>query len=134
MNKPCALLATVALLGASLLPSVAFAQAAPAPAVVPHAVCTQMEPIYRRNGVSFYNGTATCQVIAAVPDAFGWMAVPFDPGPAGMVGVCTYYVSDAHDEYAVSWSQPGYESIAADYCYTMRRGGVDVIFVDRAYN
>jgi hypothetical protein len=129
MNRPLALFASVALLGASLFPM--SVSAAPD---VPHAVCTQIEPIYRRNGVSFYNGTATCEIIAAVPDAFGWMAVPLDPGPSFMTPVCTYFVSSAHDEYAVAWSQPGYESVAADWCYTMRIGGVDITFVDINYS
>lgn len=122
------MVATLALLGASLLPSVA--SAAPD---VPHAVCTQAEPIYRRNGVSFYNGTGMCEVIAEVPDIFGWMSIPFDPGPNGMTAVCSYYVSSARDEYGVAWSQPGYEPVAADYCYNLRRGGVDITFIDKDY-
>lgn len=124
-------LATLALLGTSLFPLGAEAQTAPA--VVPHAICTQIEPIYRRNGVSFYNGESMCTVVAAIPDFFGYMPAAFDPGPAGMVGVCTYYVTSAHDEYAVAWSQPGYEQIAADFCYSLRIQGVDIQFVDHRY-
>lgn len=125
MNRAL-VLATLALLGASLFPLSASAD-------VPHAVCTQVEPIYRRNGVSFYAGDGFCQMLAADPEHYGWMSEPYDPGPNGMTAVCTYFVSDAHDEYAVGWAQPGYEWVAANWCYSLRIGGVDLQFLDKDY-
>lgn len=132
MNRSLRLLIMLALVGASLFPTLAFAEPA-GPTPHAHAVCTQIEPIYRRNGVSFYGGTGMCEVIAEVPQAFDWMSVPLDPESSGMAVVCAYWLSGAHDEYAAAWAQPGYQWVAAEYCYGMRRGGVDVTFFDDNY-
>jgi hypothetical protein len=117
----------VALAAALALPLTASAQPAP----IRHAVCTQVEPTEGRMGISYYDGTAFCTLLAANPFMFGWPTVPFDPAPNGMHGVCQFSITG--NEYAVVWSQVGYEYQAALYCDGLRRDGMQIVFVTSVY-
>lgn len=135
MNKPLVMLATAALLGASLLPSVASAQsafAAPVSGRMP-AVCTAWEPIERRSGVSFYGGNEACTALAANPTVLlPYIPVALDPDYAKVTMVCIFPIGGP-GEMGAAWSDHSYEFLAAAFCYEMRKAGMDVSFIDPAY-
>jgi hypothetical protein len=105
------------------------ALAGPAPA----AVCTQIEPVYQLQGISYYGGNGMCTAIAANPGLFAWPAMPLDPAALGMPPACRFWLNADHTEYAVAWSVTGFEWLAMAYCQRLAAEGVPVVYAAGGY-
>ena len=102
------------------------------------AICTQLQPVYQRVGISYYGGYSFCIELASIKAEAAqvglWPTVPLNPEATDMHQMCTYMVPNHGDEYAIVWNVEGFESWSADYCYQMRADGLNIFFIDPFYS